>query len=398
MYPSLSINQQSTTVDAGLLKEARVQHPVKEAGMGKNVCVYAICKNESRFVDRWVDSMSEADAIYVLDTGSEDDTVARLTARGVHTVTEVIHPWRFDVARNRSLDLVPDDADICVCTDLDEVFCPGWRAALEAAWTGNVQQARYRYTWSFNPDGSEGYVFWIEKIHGRHGFRWVNPVHEVLAYDGPPYESVYVEGVRLEHYPDPTKSRGQYLSLLELGVSEDPTNDRNVHYLGREYMYKGRWEDCIRTLLRHLQLPTATWVDERCASMRYIARAYSALGQTIQAQQWFCRAVGEAPHLREPWLDFARFAYARKQWDGVLYLVDRALEITQRPRTYITEAESWGSLPQDLAAMAAYYTGQFSRAAAYCAAAVALEPTNQRLQNNLILMRKAAESASVQGA
>ena len=42
------------------------------------ICVYAISKNESNFVDRWVESMSEADDIYVLDTGSIDDTVEKL--------------------------------------------------------------------------------------------------------------------------------------------------------------------------------------------------------------------------------------------------------------------------------------------------------------------------------
>lgn len=42
------------------------------------IYVYAISKNESKFVDRWVDSMSEADDIYVLDTGSTDDTVEKL--------------------------------------------------------------------------------------------------------------------------------------------------------------------------------------------------------------------------------------------------------------------------------------------------------------------------------
>ena len=42
------------------------------------ICVYAISKNESKFVDRWVESMSEADDIYVLDTGSTDDTVEKL--------------------------------------------------------------------------------------------------------------------------------------------------------------------------------------------------------------------------------------------------------------------------------------------------------------------------------
>ena len=104
------------------------------------VCVYAICKNEAPFVDRWMDSMSEADQVVVLDTGSEDSTVERLRARGAEVTVERISPWRFDTARNRSLELVPEDADICVCTDLDEVFHPGWRAELERVWTPGTGQ------------------------------------------------------------------------------------------------------------------------------------------------------------------------------------------------------------------------------------------------------------------
>ena len=94
------------------------------------VCVYAICKNESQFVDRFMDSMSEADDICVLDTGSTDDTVERLKARGAHVEQKIIAPWRFDVARNKSLKLIPKDADICCCIDLDEQFQPGWREKL----------------------------------------------------------------------------------------------------------------------------------------------------------------------------------------------------------------------------------------------------------------------------
>ena len=91
------------------------------------VAVYAICKNEEQFVDRWMDSMGEADQVVVLDTGSTDGTVERLRARGAEVTVEQIRPWRFDRARNRSLALVPEDVDICVCTDLDEVFHPSRR-------------------------------------------------------------------------------------------------------------------------------------------------------------------------------------------------------------------------------------------------------------------------------
>ena len=123
-----------------------------------NIVVYAICKNEEQFVDRWMDSMGEADRVVVLDTGSTDGTVRRLRERGAEVTEEIVSPWRFDTARNRSLELVDPDAEICVCTDLDEVFHPGWREALERAWRPGASQAAYRYTWSFTPDGGEGVV------------------------------------------------------------------------------------------------------------------------------------------------------------------------------------------------------------------------------------------------
>lgn len=42
--------------------------------MYKKIAIYAICKNEEKFVDKWVESMLEADYICVMDTGSTDNT------------------------------------------------------------------------------------------------------------------------------------------------------------------------------------------------------------------------------------------------------------------------------------------------------------------------------------
>ena len=364
--------------------------------MGKyKVCVYAICKNEARFVDRWMDSMSEADQVVVLDTGSTDGTVERLRARGAQVMVEEILPWRFDRARNRSLELVPEDADICVCTDLDEMFRPGWRAALEKVWKPGTGQVTYRYTWSFNPDGSEGVVFWYEKIHPRQGYRWTHPVHEVLSWigEGQPGPTAAAPGVQLDHHPDPAKSREQYLSLLELSVAEDPEDDRNAHYLGREYLYRGRWDDCIAALKRHLELPKAVWRDERAASMRYIAKAYEEKGEAASAWSWYLRAVLEAPHLREPFLDLALFLYCREEWEGVLYFTGLALAIEHRPKTYICEAAAWGSLPYDLRSIAYYQTGRLENALAEAKKALERSPGDERLQGNVRLLEEMRASA-----
>ena len=354
------------------------------------IVVYAIAKNEAQFVRRWMVSMSEADEIVVLDTGSTDETPELLRALGAKVTEEIITPWRFETARNRSLELVDADADICVCTDLDEVFHPGWRALLEKAWRPGCSRAVYRYTWNFRPDGSEGVVFWYEKIHARHGFCWTHPVHEILTWvgKGKPGPRVTVEGMQLDHLADPTKSRAQYLGLLELSVKEAPDDDRNVHYLGREYFFYRRWDDCIRTLKRHLSMPSATWKDERAASMRYIAKCYIHKGQKNVAEGWFYRAIAEAPHLREPWLDLAMMLYEDKRWEGVVYFTGRALEIRERPRTYMTDAEAWGSLPYDLRAIGLYETGRIAEALEAAKEAYNLEPSNNRLLENILALQR----------
>jgi len=243
-------------------------------------------------------------------------------------------------------------------------------------------------------------VFWSEKVHARHGFRWVHPVHEVLEWTlpSPRGRPVQALGVQLDHHPDPAKSRGQYLPLLELSVREDPEDDRNMHYLGREYMYRGRWDDCIRTLKGHLKMPTAVWLDERAASMRYIAKSYWEKGDAAQARDWYLRAITEAPHLREPYTDLALMLYQQEEWEGVLYFTACALAITVRPRSYICEAAAWGSLPHDLRSIALYRTGAYQEAVEEVKQALALEPGNRRLQSNLEIMERAAGNAPLQSA
>ena len=73
--------------------------------------VYAICRDEAKFAARWMVSMSEADGVYVLDTGSSDGSPEQLEELGAHVARRQIQPWRFDDARNLSLDLTPEDGE-----------------------------------------------------------------------------------------------------------------------------------------------------------------------------------------------------------------------------------------------------------------------------------------------
>ena len=353
------------------------------------ITVYAISKNEEKFAARWVESMAEADHICVLDTGSMDGTVEILADLGVIVRREEIDPWRFDVARNRSMELIPEDTDICVCTDLDEVFRPGWRAALERAWRPGTEQLRYSYIWSFDEHGRPGTEFLQEKIHVLGAFRWVHPVHEVLERtDGAAsWPVAEAPEIVLEHHPDHGKSRGGYLRLLELSVRERPNDDRNAHYLGREYMFHRRWDEAIAQLQRHLTLPTAIWAAERSASMRFISRCYLAKGDQPEAMRWALRAVAEAPELRESWVQAEEAAYAGEDWPAAAFFGGKAVAVTKKSGCYINEERAWGAYPWDAMAYALYRLGDLEGAAAATERALELEPGNERLRGNMKFYR-----------
>ena len=353
------------------------------------IAVYAISKNEENFVKRWVESMKEADDIYVLDTGSTDNTVSLLRDLGVHVEEQVITPWRFDIARNLSLNIIPDDVDICICTDLDEVFEPGWRKKLENIWNKNLTRLRYNYNWSLDENNKPLVNFYIEKIHSRHDYKWTHPVHEVLTYIGENEEvCATTDEITVNHYPDSSKSRSSYLPLLELSVKEDPTDDRNMHYLGREYMYYGKWNECIDTLIRHLNLKKATWKDERCASMRFIARSYQALKRYDEARMWLDKAINEAPYLRDPYIEMALLEYKLSNWDSVIKYCNTALLIKEHGKSYINEIFSWDHTVYDLLSIAHFYLNNIDKAIKYSDEAIKFSPNNERLLNNNKIIRE----------
>jgi tetratricopeptide (TPR) repeat protein len=261
----------------------------------------------------------------------------------VHSIT--VAPWRFDDARNAALALVDADIDYCIALDLDEQLQPGWREHLEAAAAKGFTRPRYRYVWNWTPEGAPGLVYGGDKIHTRAGYRWRHPVHETLVPTSG-QEAIGWCDLEIHHYADDTKPRSQYLPLLELAVAEDPTDDRNAHYLAREYLFAGRWDKAEDEFRRHLALPKARWAPERAASMRYLAnvvwlRRWNLPGGLEETETWLLRACAEAPGYREPWLDLAQHYQRIGDQESAMLAARRGLQITERTLDYLTLAEAW---------------------------------------------------------
>lgn len=340
------------------------------------IAVYTIAKNEEQFVERWAESAKDADYRFILDTGSTDKTVAKARKAGVITAVASISPWRFDDARNAALALLPADIDYCIALDMDEVLQPGWREALEQVAEATTRP-RYSYTWNWKENGEPGLQYGGDKIHKRHGYRWKHPVHEVIVTDRSTEVQEWIK-LEIHHHPDNTKSRGQYLPLLELAVQEDPTDDRNAYYLGREYFFNGMLDKAKEMFETHLRLPKAQWGPERAASYRYLAKCDPKF-----AEEYLRRATQEAPGRREALVELAQWHYEQGNWDKCLHTANSAISIAEKPLDYLCEEFAWGALPHDLAAISAYNLGMINLAIEFTEDALEYEPDNQRLASNL---------------
>ena len=350
--------------------------------MTPRICVYTISLNEINNVDGFVDSCQGADLVLVADTGSTDGTVERLRDLGVRVHSIQQTPWRFDHARQQSLDLIPQDIDLCISIDLDERLPSDWRSIIDSRWTPSVNRISYDYVWSWTSNGDPDGRFTASKIHSRQGYTWKYPCHEVLVWTGAePEVTLDLQDLQIQHHADNTKPRTQYLGLLRLGRDENPNDERMCHYYARELMYHGFWDEAIMEFERHLTL--AHWREERCASQRYVSQCHRNQHRYDQALTAAIRASLEWNTTREPWMEVVHSAYALQDWVTVYWAATKALAITKPSTTYKTEAINWGSLPWDMAALAAYQLGFYTRAVELGEQALAYNPQDSRLVINL---------------
>ena len=351
------------------------------------ICVYAIAKNESLHVKRFCEAARDADLIFVADTGSTDGTQDLLRECGATVANISISPWRFDDARNATLAMLPEDIDVCVSLDIDEVLQPGWREEIERVWIPGTTRLRYGFDWGC------GIAFQYEKIHQRHGYRWFGPCHEYPVPDRIEERYANTDMLMVIHKPDPTKSRSQYLDLLRISTEENPTECRNAFYYARELSFNRQWQEAITQAERYLALPRAVWPNERCYAMRVIGRCYQELGDWDAALRWHRRATNEAPDTREPWAELATVCYRLSRWPEALGAALCCLGITNREKVYTVDPAVWGAVPHDMASIAAYNMGLYELALEHARKASQIDPDDLRLRQNLAFCEEKVKAA-----
>jgi glycosyltransferase involved in cell wall biosynthesis len=343
------------------------------------IAVYTIALNETAHAERWAKSAVDADYRIVADTGSTDGTVKQLRKLGV-TVHEIaIKPWRFDLARNAAMALIPSDVDVCCTMDMDRFLEPGWRDALESAWTPDTTALYNRVVYRNTVDDSKILrEFPVKNFHSRSGYRFHRAVHEALVYSGQEVirESADVVMTEVQDFSKDTRQR--YTPLMEVAHRENPDDAQICFWLGRDYMYANRGDDAATLFERYIDLPASTWGEERSEAMRFLARV-----QPERKIHWLDRARLEAPHRREIWLDLAEQFHSDADWENLFWACSNGIRKTRRTNSYLDDGNAWGFRLHDLGAIAAWHLNVMDLAVEWGTEALSLDPSNGRLKNNL---------------
>jgi tetratricopeptide (TPR) repeat protein len=297
-----------------------------------NIAVYAICKNESAHIDRFMDACEGADSVTVLDTGSSDDSVIRLRNRGASVIQEVISPWRFDQARNQSLTHVPNEADMCVSVDLDEVLSGNWRSEIESAWRPGITRIHH----FMNSDGHE---YLEHRVHARKGYFWRNAVHEQLVCTS--HENVGHCSMMIWHKPDVTKSRAQYSDLLQLVRQESPNNFRNFCYIVIDLLNRGKNYEATSAASEALEIKKV-WQIDRSYIAHLAAGAMKNECDFGAEEAWLQLAVTLAPTWREAWYHLGKLYMSVSRYEDASRLILHALKLTEKVYANYMDQSAWG--------------------------------------------------------
>lgn len=347
------------------LPSVRATHQEREIGIGvicstdtwevlskPRLAVYMICKNEEAFIGRALASALEADEIVVADTGSTDKTVdcidKALASHPCGRAYEIhVDPWRFDDARNASLSFVSNDIDYCVSLDADELLAPGfidtlrkWLKALpQASWTTRVHHS-FETHWNWQQADQQPSVtkHYHERIHSRHGYKWVHPVHEKLVRSHCDAETIgWCTDLLMRQLPDTTKSRSSYGPLLEQAVLEDPKDWKLWSFLVGERSAAGNIDGALQALDQCFALADSdkTFLYLRQGELNERLKRYDAAAKAFKS------ACIMAPTMREVHTAEAEYHERRGDSKASRAAYGQALSCTHPTSGYMRREDCW---------------------------------------------------------
>jgi len=277
--------------------------------------------------------------------------------------------FNYASARNFAMSLAENN--FIIAPDCDERLTKFDIDKIDELVKGGATRLSFDYIFSHYADGSPWITFYTDaRSYDRRAWSWKGVVHEVLQGDSP-ITKVAPSVLMVDHWQVGNQNRTKYLAGLALACLIEPTNDRNLHYFGRELLYQGRPNSCIEVLKRHLTL--GKWDLELQQSCIFIGDALLTLQQEEAALTWYNVAITKG-NRREPWIRLAKYWYGKKNYALTAAYAQAALQIPYI-EFYMNEMENYTFLPHHYLYWALWYLGRHAESKLHWKVCLTHKPT-----------------------
>jgi len=336
-----------------------------EAGVPGVTLVVATCmKNAEARAEAWAKNvLAIADEVWVLDTGSTDETISILERHGVHVVMSrkfdqytAREDFEFDTARNEIARRVPEGAWI-IAVDADEelVATGDWRK--ELGW--NVPSDIDLLAMDVNMKDGSGRTMTTFKGERMYrnlpNIRWNNAMHNVLNV--PPGRkgncgSLMVNSLKGVDTPENRKERSKQrvaMAKKYFGkkIKKNPQDARSMFYLGQTYHDVLDYKQAIAWFNRYLKV--TIFRDEAYEAGIYLTKCHIGMNNLDLAEKAMSSCLRFNPTRAEGFAYLGRIAYSQNRINDAIEWFLQATACTQPVTRFfqqmaVYEYDTWDRL------------------------------------------------------
>ncbi len=265
-----------------------------------DVTLYAICKNEEKNIENFIEISKKFSDVVVVDTGSTDNSVKLLTEAGikVYQHPQTREEFDFSKARNQALSYVKTDWAFSL--DFNETLSDFFPEGLEVISQEFTTFKHQRFDDDGNGDPKQSNEVHT-RFHRTENYTWENAIHEIPKFI--PTEK-YPEEVSVDTTIKITKKVFEsvdkelfYLNICEREYEKDPTNWYYVWFIFNHYFKVKNLEKALEFGQEFLNISKPYFNEFRVDCFIKCSQILLISGNIQSAANYAFHALSEAMNL-----------------------------------------------------------------------------------------------------
>ena len=329
------------------------------------ICLNMIVKDESAVIERCLASVRPyVDAWVIVDTGSSDDTMAKIEA-AMAGIPGTLHqrPWRdFGYNRSEAAQLAyASGADYLLFMDADDRFVPqpgfAWPQLGADAYALMLEYGGLRYSRTV-------------LVSTRLQWRWVGVLHEYPDATPPACAAAMLEGAVIHSSTEGARSRDpdkykKDAAVLRAALQREPGNARYAFYLAQSLRDAGEPRAALKAYRQRVAM--GGWYEEQWRAALEVARLEERVGSPLTVvQQSYLAAFELRVQRAEPLVDLARVMRAHSRFALAYLYAGQACKLPMPADRLFVEQACYQWMRWDELSIAAYYVGEYQESLRLC--------------------------------